>query len=254
MKKSYKKRQLKKSRKKYSSYPLLITVLYILLLLGLGYVAYDAFFKNYFARESKKEDVKPIYSSNNVSNPVDSETDISDGVPETTSNAFVEQKESEEIKTNFINTNTNITEKKVKIQKFRVFMFKEINDNLVLYPEIYEERGDQDPVFLTFNKLKYLHSEGNKVTFVNPKVKLIDYKITPDKMLIINLSKDINYSGYGSEGILYSIYQIAYTLGNSVGSKEVLILIEGEEPKYLGGEGIMFENPIDISKPPKMVF
>jgi len=261
-----KRKSSKKSGKKgkKGNYGVLIAFLSILSLAGIGYIAYDLFFKDFF----KKGGIK--FQNLKVTNSFDKE-DFESGEsfsPQVYETNIIDN-QSEDVATNYegvkremrnviTNIRTNMMEGKAEskfvIKKLRIFLYREVGDNISFYYELVELTNVQDPVMTIFSKLKSVKSEGNRLSFVNPKVRLIDYKITPEKTLVINLSKDVNYNSYGSEGVLYSIYQIAYTLGIAAGCKDVLVLIEGEEPEYLGGEGIMFDNPINISRPPKINF
>lgn len=142
-------------------------------------------------------------------------------------------------------------EKPKKPQPKKVFFYTVRNDNLVFSSK--EVEIEVDSIYEVFKQLKKLKSTENQLSFIPLKVKLIEYKTNEDT-LILNLSKDIENNEYGSTGILYSIYQIAYSLGNYTQSKKVLILIEGTKPKYLGGEGIIFNNPIDITRKPDLSY
>ncbi len=260
------KRRNKKGKVSTNKYKFLIVLLSIISLAGVGYIIYDLFLTN-LLKKGNVELQNPKLPNLGFEKLDKGKNELDENNETIAFDEFSEKnnekvgKETED-KTSAITDNlgvkTNIasvkTESRIVVQKFRIFLYKEVGNDLSFYYETFELTNVSEPVLAVFSKLKNIKSEGNKLSFINPKVKLIDYKITPEKTLIINLSKDVNYNSYGGEGILYSIYQIAYTLGSAVGCKDVLVLIEGEEPEYLGGEGIIFDNPINISRLPKINF
>ncbi len=211
-------------------YKILTITLLITTIAGILYILYDIYqnnLKNFANSISNKSTI-----TNNVS-----KLEIQEETP------HLEEKQPETLK----ETN-NLTKQPKKTEK-KLFLYKLEKDKLTLIPKsiTIENENTKENVYEIFKAIKTIKNSDKEISLVPQKVKLIDYKII-ENTLVLNLSKEIEENEYGSKGILYSIYQIAYTLGNFTETKKVLILIEGTKPKYLGGEGIVFENPIDITK------
>ncbi|MGC8870676.1 MAG: GerMN domain-containing protein [Brevinematia bacterium] len=258
--KKYKKGYSNKRVAKNSNIPLgfkfLILFLTFTTLIGVGYIVYD------LLKDKKYLSRKEIFKSYQT-NYIESLGDLKDGVQtnlylmssnnDANSNVIKKDSVGKEIvfPSNTSEESKKIEEsKKVKEISLKVFFFSVRNDSLVMkYKNISLNESD-NVIYELFRKLKELRNKGEEISFINSKVELIDYKISGDT-LILNLSKEIEYNEYGGQGILYSIYQIAFTLGNAVKVNKVLVLIDGNKPEYIGGEGIIFQNPIDLNKNPR---
>ncbi|MEN2998693.1 MAG: GerMN domain-containing protein [Brevinematia bacterium] len=152
----------------------------------------------------------------------------------------------DEKRKNVVNFGDQKDRSKLRLEHKKVFFYRISGEDLVFTSKEVEVEGGLHEIFRSLRDFKVY---GGEVSFVNPKVSLLDYKVV-DNTLLINLSREVEQNEYGGEGVLYSIYQIAYSLGSSVGVRKVLVLIEGVKPSYIGGEGIVFQNPIDITRDP----
>lgn len=255
------KKQPKKNKKSQSNLPKILSIILGLIAIGgIGYIIYDLFQPQINKSIEKNFGIQIPQTSKNVQTNYLSEEDITQDLKDipTEKTQLVksdqeektEMKESIDKKTNIQKAEKEITKEKTKKpQTQKLFFYTVRNDNLVFSSK--EIEIEVDSIYEVFKQLKRLKSTEKELSFVPLKVRLIEYKTNNDT-LILNLSKDIENNEYGSTGILYSIYQIAYSLGNYTQSKKVLILIEGSKPKYLGGEGIVFSNPIDITRKPNL--
>lgn len=263
-KRSYSKKNVYKENKVPLWTKLLILFLSLATLGGVGYIVYDILkSKEYFGKPasqiSKKLQIKEesnldldseksSFSQTNLNEISNSNSLITNGskVPseESTMNG------SKDVMINSQVTKGDIETNKTRLIDTRLYIFSVKGDSIVMdYENV--SLDEENLVYKLFKRLKEVKSTDRKLSFVNSRVRLIDYKVSGET-LFLNLSKDVEYNEYGGEGVLYSIYQIAFTLGKALKVNKVLILIDGEEPSYLGGEGIVFQNPIDITKPPRL--
>ncbi|MFN4245641.1 MAG: GerMN domain-containing protein [Brevinematia bacterium] len=211
---------------------------------GTLYIVYDIYknkVHNYFNQSITSD--QPINKQEQIQYLNDKKEEIEETKEK--QNDMIENQQQKNQYDNVRETNMKKTqESKIKTTK-KIYFYRVKDDRLVLsYKELTMNSED---IYEIFKYVKTLKSSDTEISLVNANVKLIDYKIIDDT-LVINLSKEIEENDYGSTGILYSIYQIAYTLGNAAKTKKVLVLIEGIKPKYIGGEGIVFQNPIEINK------
>lgn len=247
--------QKKKKSNYEKTYKVVIIILSIIAIGGILYILYDMFKEKIDNSLQKLFGTKIENTLYNNSNSRDNLTKETIGKEELEVIQNLEtnlsQQKAKEVETN-LNTAKKETNKLQTIEKelkttSKIFFYRVLKNNLVLSSKKIETK--QNSIYELFKLIKRLKSSDNEITFLNPSTRLIDYKLSDDT-LILNLSKEIEENEYGGNGILYSIYQIAYTLGYSANVKKVLILIEGKKPSYLGGEGIIFQNPIDITKKP----
>lgn len=77
------------------------------------------------------------------------------------------------------------------------------------------------------------------------KTRLIEIKETPERV-IINLSNDFEIGG-GSAAMTTRLEQLIYTVLDSVDKKPVYLELNGEEAKYIGGEGVMVPQPLSLN-------
>lgn len=268
-----KRNRIRKTKTLHRAYKAVSTILILVIIFGVGYILYDIFRVNIDASVNKltklvglkgnflkKLDKGEITStSRNERIQIEAESK-GNNLPE--DKLFFQNSSKENSFQTNSYTNTSFKpyrEAPLKLQttneispkhsRKKIFLYRVSGDKLVfLHREAESRSGNLQEVF---EILKETRSSGNEISFVNSKVRLIDYRVVNDT-LILNLSRDIEENEYGGLGILYSIYQIAYTLGNSTGVKNVLVLIEGEKPLYVGGEGIVLRNPIDITTKPSL--
>lgn len=79
-------------------------------------------------------------------------------------------------------------------------------------------------------------------TEVPEETKLIELRISPERV-VINLSKEFGNGG-GSSSITLRMEQLVNTVLDSAEERPVYLQLEGEQIKYLGGEGIMIPQPL----------
>ncbi|MCX8029090.1 MAG: GerMN domain-containing protein [Brevinematales bacterium] len=236
---------------------IMVVILFIIAIVGIVYIIYD------FAGNSIKNFVNVFQDNKHYS------TEIVKDIPNSLSNTVEtnsytprEKEVLEMIVTNQTDikpeTKTNkqkstsknyIDQKNVTSRSALIFYYRVSEDNLVLSSKSINIQDNN--LLEVFKSLKKIKSTEKEVSFIRSNVRLIDYKVSDD-ILILNISDDIEFNEYGGTGVLYAIYQIAYTLGEYAKVKKVLVLIEGTKPNYISGEGIFFQNPIDITKKPKL--
>lgn len=79
-------------------------------------------------------------------------------------------------------------------------------------------------------------------TEIPKDTKLIKISENQDK-IIINLSREFEIGG-GSESMTLRLEQVVNTALDNAGEKPVYLEIEGQQIKYIGGEGIMVPQPL----------
>lgn len=86
-------------------------------------------------------------------------------------------------------------------------------------------------------------------TEIPKNTKLLALKETDDK-ITINLSRDYEIGG-GSESMTFRLEQLINTAIDNAEGKPVYLEIEGQQIKYIGGEGIIVPQPLskNINKP-----
>lgn len=253
-----------RSRNKDKLQRISILVLSLIAIGGILYIIYDIIQNNQmpvsnqdknYSKDWLKHSVE-VQTNNLVSDNVNKgyvETDTLSTVASNISEKTVSEK-TQETETTEKKKSTNITltksendkkeEGRKGVRKGKVYYYKVAGNNLVFSSKQFDINGDS--LYEVFKILKQIKSSDSEVSFVNRRVRIIDYKVVGNT-LILNLSKDVETSEYGGSGVMYAIYQIAYTLGGVAGSKNVLVLIEGNKLDYIEGEGIVFQNPIDIT-------
>lgn len=245
------KKQKRKTKKSQSNLTKILSIILALTAIGgIGYIIYDIFQPqiNKSIEKNFSIQISQFTQTNHIL-----EEEITRELTNTTIEETQSPKDklSEKQQPTYTKTNQKLElkEKPKKNLYQKIFFYTIKNDSLAFSSKDIEIESDS--IYEVFKQLKKLNSSETQLSFVSLKVRLLEYKTNNDT-LILNLSRDIENNEYGSTGILYSIYQIAYSLGNYTQSKKVLILIEGNKPKYLGGEGIVFSNPIDITKKPNL--
>lgn len=74
------------------------------------------------------------------------------------------------------------------------------------------------------------------------QTQLIELKETPERVTI-NISKDFEIGG-GSAAMSLRLEQLVNTALNSVDKKPVYLELEGEQVRYIGGEGVIVPQPL----------
>lgn len=84
---------------------------------------------------------------------------------------------------------------------------------------------------------------------VNTKIRRMWRK---GNFVYIDFSRDFTYNSYGVAGYNIQIYQVVYTATQFQGIEGVYFYVEGNQLKYLGGEGFIIENPVKpYTSPPR---
>ncbi|MCS7298630.1 MAG: GerMN domain-containing protein [Spirochaetia bacterium] len=242
-----------KSKRKRDLSKILILILSLVAIGGVVYVVYDII-QNNRTLVSEQNYITQVWTNNPTLNAMVSNTNYvktnsksleMSNVVEKTQESFEKKKITNSV--SIKKDSVNEEDSKVDVKRVKIYYYRVSGDNLVFSSRQVDLNGDS--LYEVFKTLKQIKNSDNEVSFVNKRVRIIDYRVVDDT-LIINLSREIEINEYGSIGVLYSIYQIAYSLGSITRSKNVLVLIEGTKPNYIEGEGIVFQNPIDITRLP----
>ncbi len=254
-----KKRKEKSKKKIKSKFPFGIFILGVLSLVGLGLIGYTVYKDlNEYSLKITRGVVHEKFGQIDITVPKDMLTKQPEEAFYKEEKVFSNKKNSSV--SNFFSNdfasdrNKNISEEEVKEFTFDIYLFSSYGDiKLVKVSHRIKADKNRDIFRVAFEELKKLSIHDRYVNLIPKNVQLIDYKIQGN-LIILNLSQEINYNPYGAEGALGSLYQIAFTLGKLADVEKALVLVEGQEVKYLGGEGVLFVNPIDLRKFPRLEF
>lgn len=242
-----------KSKRKRDLSKILLLISSLVAIGGVLYVVHDII-QNNQTLVSEQNYITQVLTNNLTSNTIVSNTNYVKTNSNSSETGNVVEKTQESFEKKKITNLVPITKNSVKeedskadVKRVRIYYYRVSGDNLVFSSRQVDLNGDS--LYEVFKTLKQIKNSEKEVSFVNKRVRMIDYRVVDDT-LIVNLSREIEINEYGSRGVLYSIYQIAYSLGSITRSKNVLVLIEGTKPNYIEGEGIVFQNPIDITRPP----